>query len=90
MKTTVTAIPGGAEAKIELTSEVGGIIELGSAPHVIRAKNKKALFWEGADHPVRSVNHPGTRPRPVLRPAHDEEKQPLVDDLTSEIRRLGG
>lgn len=28
--------------------------------HVIRARNKKALFWPGAGHPVRQVNHPGS------------------------------
>jgi len=28
--------------------------------HVIKAKNGKALFWPGARHPVKSVNHPGS------------------------------
>lgn len=36
-------------------------MELGTPPHVIRPKAKKALFWRGASHPVRRVNHPGTR-----------------------------
>lgn len=29
-------------------------------PRVIRPKNKKALFWPGARHPVRQVRHPGS------------------------------
>jgi hypothetical protein len=29
-------------------------------PHKIIPKNKKALYWKGASHPVRSVNHPGS------------------------------
>lgn len=29
-------------------------------PHVIRPKNKKALFWAGASHPARAVQHPGS------------------------------
>lgn len=33
----------------------------GTAPHVIRPVSAKALYWRGADHPVKSVNHPGTR-----------------------------
>lgn len=39
-----------------------------TAPHKIRPKNGKALFWPGAAHPVAFVNHPGsTMPaRPYL------------------------
>ncbi|GGW15751.1 hypothetical protein GCM10018980_51850 [Streptomyces capoamus] len=44
-------------------------VELGTAPHVILPRNKKALHWPGADHPVARVNHPGTAPHPYLRPA---------------------
>ncbi|MGJ5895149.1 HK97 gp10 family phage protein [Streptomyces niveiscabiei] len=44
-------------------------VEYGTAPHVIKPRNKKALFWPGAAHPVAQVNHPGTRPQPFLRPA---------------------
>lgn len=45
------------------------IIETGSKPHVIRPRTKKALaFWGGGDVVVRrSVKHPGTKPRHVLR-----------------------
>lgn len=44
-------------------------VEYGTAPHVITPKNKRALYWPGAAHPVAKVNHPGTRPRPFMRPA---------------------
>jgi hypothetical protein len=44
-------------------------VELGTPPHVILPRNKKALHWPGADHPVARVNHPGTEPSPYLRPA---------------------
>jgi phage virion morphogenesis protein len=30
-----------------------------TSPTVIKPKNKKALFWPGAKHPVKSVKHPG-------------------------------
>jgi hypothetical protein len=36
------------------------VLEFGSRPHVIRAKNKNSLFWPGARFPVKEVNHPGT------------------------------
>ena len=42
-------------------------LEYGTPPHIIRAKNKKALFWKGAEHPVKQVNHPGTRPQFIIR-----------------------
>jgi hypothetical protein len=44
-------------------------VEMGTSPHVIVPRNKKALYWPGADHPVARVNHPGTQPQPYLRPA---------------------
>lgn len=44
-------------------------VEYGTAPHVILPKNKKALYWPGAAHPVSRVNHPGTRAQPFMRPA---------------------
>ena len=36
-------------------------VEFGTAPHEIFPKDKKALYWPGAAHPVRSVHHPGTK-----------------------------
>ena len=44
-------------------------VEMGARPHVILPKQKKALYWDGAPHPVRKVNHPGNKPEPFLRPA---------------------
>jgi hypothetical protein len=34
-------------------------VEEGTKPHVINAK-AGGLYWEGASHPVNSVNHPGS------------------------------
>lgn len=51
-------------------------VELGTAPHVITPRNKKALYWPGADHPVAKVNHPGTAPAPFLRPALFQRRTP--------------
>lgn len=41
--------------------EYGEILEEGSKPHVITPKNGKALYWKGAAHPIKKVNHPGTK-----------------------------
>ena len=56
----------------------GRFLEEGTAPHVIRPKNKKALFWEGASHPVRQVNHPGTKAYPVLEDTLKANKNRLI------------
>jgi HK97 gp10 family phage protein len=46
-------------------------VEYGTAPHEIRPKNKKALYWKGAEHPVAVVHHPGTAAQPFLRPGFE-------------------
>lgn len=51
-------------------------VELGTAPHVIVPNAKQALSWPGAEHPVKKVNHPGTRPYPYLRPALFQRRTP--------------
>ena len=33
----------------------------GTRAHTITARRKRALFWKGARHPVKSVRHPGTK-----------------------------
>lgn len=47
----------------------GTYMELGTRPHVIVPRIKKALFWDGRIGPKARVYHPGTAPRPHLRPA---------------------
>ena len=51
-------------------------VELGTPAHVITPRNKKALYWPGAAHPVARVNHPGTEPNPYLRPALFQRRTP--------------
>lgn len=50
----------------------------GTKPHKILPKNKKALFWSGAAHPMKSVNHPGTRPNQFM-PRILEIAKPNID-----------
>ncbi|MFH2028994.1 MAG: hypothetical protein ABIJ40_00025 [Bacteroidota bacterium] len=44
-------------------------VEFGTRPHIIEPKTAKALYWKGAEHPVKRVKHPGTISQPFLRPA---------------------
>ena len=61
-------------------------VEEGTRPHIIRTKNKKALYWKGAKHPVKSVRHPGSRAKPFLIPAFEKEKEVLIKDLEKVIK----
>ena len=61
------------------------MVEYGTKPHIIKAKNKKALYWKGAKHPVKSVNHPGSKAKPYLIPAFESEKDNLIKNLKEVI-----
>ena len=62
------------------------IVEKGSKPHIIRPKNKKALYWEGASRPVKMVNHPGSKAKPFLIPAFESEKDKFIENLKEAIK----
>ncbi|MBB6673015.1 hypothetical protein [Cohnella nanjingensis] len=64
----------------------GQWLETGSAPHVIRAKTKRGLFWgatraNGKPLIVKKVNHPGTKARPIIRPTMERNLKGLRADL---------
>ncbi len=60
------------------SKEYGIFLEEGTKPHEIRPRNGKALFWTGADHPVKKVKHPGTKERPLLKDTIDGNKDKLI------------
>lgn len=47
--------------RVHMPQPLGNFIVKGTKPHIIRPKRKKALWWEGARHPVKLVRHPGTK-----------------------------
>ncbi len=54
---TEAAVVLGSDRKYAAIHQLGGT----TSPHIIRAKNGKALFWPGAAHPVKQVKHPGSK-----------------------------
>lgn len=58
-------------------------IALGTRAHVIEPRNKAALWWEGAAHPVRRVFHPGTQPNDVTGKARIEAQPEIDGTLTA-------
>ncbi|WP_328494106.1 HK97 gp10 family phage protein [Streptomyces sp. NBC_00414] len=60
----------GLEARIGArTLKYAIFVEEGTSPHPIKAKAGGALNWEGAQHPVNEVNHPGSRAQWFMRRA---------------------
>ena len=57
----------------------------GGMRYEIRPRRRKALWWEGLEHPVKVVHHPGVRPRPYLRPTADAIYPGLPQYIREEI-----
>jgi hypothetical protein len=79
--------------KTGLSAEIGvyGVeyaadVEFGTKAHEIKPRNKKALYWKGARHPVKSVQHPGTKPQPYLFPAFEEHREAFVRDMQEALK----
>ena len=76
----------GLEATIHTSNlKYASMVEFGTKAHVIRPKNKKALYWKGANRPVKQVNHPGSKAKPYLIPAFEDEKDKFINDLKEAI-----
>jgi len=61
----------------------------GTPPHEIRPKNKKALHWPGARHPVKRVEHPGTKGNPYADRAIDAAYRRLDEFVDMALRESG-
>lgn len=49
------------QARWSPTARYAIFVHEGTKAHAIFPKAKKALFWTGARHPVKRVNHPGSK-----------------------------
>lgn len=55
---------GDDESEITTTDEIFGYQDKGTkGPYEIRPRQRRALFWRGARHPVKRVTHPGLKPQ---------------------------
>ena len=76
----------GLEATIHTSNlKYAPMVEFGTKAHIIRPKNKKALYWKGANRPVKQVNHPGSKAKPYLIPAFEDEKDKFINNLKEAI-----
>ena len=61
-----------SEANIRTPAEYAMYVNYGTRPHFIYPTNKKMLYWEGAEHPVPYVVHPGTTPTLFIENSIDD------------------
>lgn len=69
-KVTSAKIAHAAQGKVFTNVEYAAPLEFGvNKTYVIKPKDAKALFWEGANHPVKKVIMPPRKPYPFMKPA---------------------
>lgn len=83
---SITAERVGADARATVGVKYGEVLEKGSRPHLIKPKNGKMLVFTVGGKKVfaKSVNHPGSKPRPYFYPAIESAKSNL-NQLVAEV-----
>lgn len=61
--------------------------DLGTKPHVIRPKRKRALAWPGGKHPVKVVHHPGTKAQNFTKRVQAKAPSRLLEALNEVMRK---
>jgi len=72
---------GGYTLYLEHTVWYARFLETGTQPHSIEPELKKAVYWPGAEHPVKKINHPGIKSYAVLVPTIDAN----IGDVTETL-----
>jgi hypothetical protein len=89
VNTKFVSTPSSETASTGSNKSYGRIWELtGTRAFTIVPRNKKALFWPGAEHPVASVFHPAQAPRPWLRPRLEEMRPEIHAAITRAMAGL--
>jgi HK97 gp10 family phage protein len=67
-------------AEVGTNVEYAQAVEYGTRPHKIRPHGKYPLVWkkDGEKRAAWSVNHPGTKAQPFMRPAVDEGAEDIL------------
>lgn len=61
------------QATIKSPAEYAIYQDQGTQPYLIQSRRPNGyLFWEGADHPVQVVHHPGIRAKQFVQQSMDE------------------
>jgi len=76
--------------RLKFRAPYAGYIDSGTRPHIIRAKDGGVLSFElgGKRIFARSVKHPGTHPRPFVKPASEAGLATLEASLRTRIAAI--
>ena len=86
LRRSITTEGSGLDYEISTNLEYSEYIEDGTSPHIINGN--PYLYWEGASHPVRSVNHPGNRAYLYMETACDTQTEDIEDRIAEIIDKL--
>ena len=75
------------EAHIKTPAAYAADVNYGTSPHMIYPKNAQALYWDGADHPVKWVVHPGTTGQHFVEDSIDDT-QLRMDEFMLQAMQL--
>lgn len=62
------------------------VVQEGSRAHIIEPVNRRALYWDGANHPVYRVRHPGTKANPYVDRAISATEERVEEFAMQAIR----
>ena len=78
------------EAIIKSPAEYAVYVNDGTGPYTITPTSKQALYWEGADHPVKVVHHPGIKARHFVEQSLDDVNGRLENYFLQAISEVIG
>jgi len=70
------------------TASYAPYVEFGTAPHIIEPKDAKALYWSGAQHPVKIVHHPGTKANPYMERIVAASEAEINEQFSSALEQI--
>lgn len=81
LRNSITYRVDGKDIEIHM-ADYGRYVEFGTAPHIIKPVNKKALSFKVDGNKVltKEVHHPGTRPQPFIRPTLRVDLPNIIQD----------
>ena len=86
LRRSITTEGSGLDYEIGTNLEYSEYIEDGTSPHIINGN--PYLYWEGASHPVRRVNHPGNKAYLYMETAFNTQTEDLEDRISDIIEGL--
>ena len=79
-----------SEAVIKSPAAYAADVNYGTGPHMIYPTNAQALYWEGADHPVKWVVHPGITGQHFVEDSIDDTELRLDEFMLQAMQEVLG